>query len=1017
MRSPLNTNTMVHVVQNSSQDWKDEKAKKTATVLRQLEGGSKEQEASRYANSLGLPYLDLNIFPADPGEVTVISEEDSRKFRIAFFDKTKKVVRVAFADPEDVEATGFVEKLAEAHDWTIEPYVVSMQSLEKVWNTYKKTPFLQSLDLLKVSLSGEDLRRFEENFSELLKLRRSSTVSISQTIEVILAGANKLRASDIHIEPEVDAVRLRYRIDGVLQDIGEISNDIYRLTLSRVKMLAKMKINVRDRSQDGHFGIEIDGKKVDLRVNIIPGSHGESINLRILNADSVLLDIGTLGLEGETLEKVLHAIRKPHGMILNTGPTGSGKTTTLYTLLHSINKPEVKIITIEDPIEYQLPGIVQTEVSKDKSYTFAAALRAIVRQDPDVILVGEIRDEETADISVNAALTGHLLLSTLHTNSAPGAIGRLIELGVKPSIIASATDIIIGQRLVRTLCTECREAYEPAEETIDSIRQVLSVISPKAKVEIPHEIKVLWKPVGCPKCNLTGYHGRISILEAFTITKPIEELILNMGTEREIMRAAIEDGMVTMLQDGIVKAIRGTTTLEEVWRSTGQKDTMQEIYEELMPSLLSKASVISATALADVKENLISFDAFQKYASGLRDSDLIRAIFAAALILHAGDVHLEPADDVVSVRFRVDGILQTVLSIPKNIYPAILGEIKLWSGLKSGERSGVVDGRFSLSIEEPFDDIKPGKTDVRLSIILGGYGETAVMRILGGSSVKLSLDSLEFRKENLDRIEIALRKPNGMVVNVGPTGSGKTTTLYSILSRLNTPEVKIITVEDPIEYQLPGILQTQVNEAEGYSFAGALRALLRQNPDILMLGEIRDEETAVISIQAAVTGHLVLSTVHANSAAGAVSRILGMGVSADDLANAINCFISQRLVRKLCPHCRKEDHASKEESAMIEKILQKAPTGTIKKDLQKDRIYRAVGCPQCNSVGFSGQIVLSEVLLNDSEIEGLITGNALASEINATAIKNGMIPLSVDGVLAALEGRTTLDEIRRVTDE
>ncbi|MEI7749867.1 MAG: GspE/PulE family protein [Candidatus Moraniibacteriota bacterium] len=1008
---------MVQVIQNTSQDWKDAKAKKTTTVLHQLEGESKEQEASRYAASIGLPYLDLNVFPADPGQVTAIPEEEARRLGIAVFDKTKKVVRVAFANPEDGEATAFVDMLAEERGWTIEPYVVSMQSLEKVWHVYKTVPLLKNLDLLKVSLSGEDLRQFEENFSELLKLKNSSTISISQTIEIILAGANKLRASDIHIEPEVDTVRLRYRIDGVLQDVGDISKDIYRLTLSRVKMLSKMKINVRDRSQDGHFGIEIDGKKVDLRVNIIPGSHGESINLRILNADSVLLDIRLLGLEGETLEKVLHAVNKPHGMILNTGPTGSGKTTTLYSLLHSINKPEVKIITIEDPIEYQLPGIVQTEVSKDKSYTFAAALRAIVRQDPDVILVGEIRDEETADISVNAALTGHLLLSTVHANSAPGAIGRLIELGVKPSLIASATDIIIGQRLVRTLCTECKESYEPAKETIDSIRQVLSVISPKAHIEIPHEINALWKPIGCPKCNLTGYHGRISILEAFTITKPIEELILNMGTEREIMRAAIEDGMVTMLQDGIVKAIRGITTLEEVWRSTGQKDTMQEIYEELMPSLLSKASVISASALTAAKENLASFEIFQKYASGLKDSDMLRSIFAAALILHAGDVHLEPADDVIFVRFRIDGILQTVLSIPKNIYPSILGEIKLWSGLKTGERSGVVDGRFSLSVEEPFDDIRPGKTDVRLSIILGGYGETAVMRILGGSSVKLSLDSLEFRKENLDRINTALRKPNGMIVNVGPTGSGKTTTLYSVLSKLNTSEVKIITVEDPIEYQLPGILQTQVNEEEGYTFAGALRALLRQNPDILMLGEIRDEETAVISIQAAVTGHLVLSTVHANSAAGAVSRILGMGVAADDLANAMNCFISQRLVRRLCQHCRKEDSATEEESAMIGRILEKAPESFLKGITDRNKVFRTVGCPQCNGVGFSGQVVLSEVLLNDADIEGLITGNALTSEINSTAVKNGMIPLPVDGILAVLEGRTTLDEIRRVTDE
>ncbi len=1008
---------MVHVIQKSGQGWKDSKAAKTAKLLQELQGESMEQEAARRASALGLPYLDLHIFPANSEDVTLIAEEDARRLGIAAFDKTGDTIRVAFADPENVEAEAYVTEFAKTNRWSIEPFVVSTQSLEKVWGTYKSAPILRSLDLLRISLSGEDLRKFEENFDELLSLKNATTVSISQTVEIILAGANKLRASDIHIEPEADSVRLRYRIDGVLQDVGNIPKDIYRLTLSRVKMLAKMKINIRDRSQDGHFEMTVDGKKTDLRASVIPGNHGESINIRILNAESVLLDMPTLGLEGETLEKVRHAINLPHGMILNTGPTGSGKTTTLYSLLHSINKSEVKIITVEDPVEYQLPGIVQTEVSKDRSYTFAAALRAIVRQDPDVILVGEIRDEETAEVAVNAALTGHLLFSTIHANTAPGAVGRFVELGVKPSLIASATNIIIGQRLVRVLCDDCKESYEPAKETLDGIEQILSIISPKAKISIPHETKKLWKSVGCQKCGLTGYRGRIGIFEAFTITKSIEELILNLGTEREITRAAVEDGMVTMIQDGMVKALRGITTLEEVWRATGKRDTLQEIYEDLMPSLLSRASVISASSLSEAKEHLSSFEDFRTYAATLDENALLRAIFAAALLLHAGDVHFEPTDDTILVRFRIDGILQTVLSFPKNTYPSVLGEIKLWSGLKTGERSGVVDGRFSLSVLTPFDTVKAGRTDVRLSIILGGYGETAVMRVLGGSEVELSLDALDFRKENLERIEAAIKRPNGIIVNVGPTGSGKTTTLYSMLAKLNTPEVKIITVEDPIEYRLPGILQTQVNAEEGYSFPEALSVLLRQNPDILMLGEIRDEETAKIAVQAAVTGHLVLSTVHANSAAGAIARILGMGISTDDLANAANCLISQRLVRKLCPHCRKEDHPTADEAKMIRRISAMIPEELHPDTLRTDMVYRAVGCPECNGVGYSGQIVLSEVLEKDRDIEKLISENALTSEIEDTALKNGMLPLSADGLLAVFEGRTTIEEVRRVTDE
>jgi type II secretory ATPase GspE/PulE/Tfp pilus assembly ATPase PilB-like protein len=1008
---------MVKVIQQSGQDWKDTKTAEAAKVLRELEGESKEQEAARRAAALGLPYLDLHIFPANAEDVTLINEEDARRLGLAIFDKTGDTIRTAFADPENTEAEAFIAELAKKNRWTVEPFVVSEQSLDKVWSTYGTAPLMRSLDLLRISLSGEDLRKFEKNFEELLSLKNATTISISQTVEIILAGANKLRASDIHIEPEDDSVRLRYRIDGVLQDVGNIPKDIYRLTLSRVKMLSRMKINVRDRSQDGHFDMSVDGKKTDLRASVIPGSHGESINLRILNVESVLLDMKTLGLEGETLVKVLHAISKPNGMILNTGPTGSGKTTTLYSLLHSINKPEVKIITVEDPVEYQLPGIVQTEVSKDRSYSFALALRAIVRQDPDVILVGEIRDEETAEVAVNAALTGHLLFSTIHANTAPGAVGRFIELGVKPSLIASATDIIIGQRLVRILCDACKEAYEPAKETLDGIEQILSIISPKAKVEIPHNVKMLWKSVGCQQCGFTGFHGRVGIFEAFTITKPIEELILNLGTEREITRAAIEDGMVTMIQDGMVKALRGMTTLEEVWRATGQRDTLQEIYEGLMPSLLSRASVIPSQTFAEVQKHIVSFEDFGKYAATLTESALLRAIFAAALLLKAGDIHFEPTDTTILVRFRIDGILQTVLSFPKNTYPSVLGEIKLWSGLKTGERSGVIDGRFSLSVLETFNHVKAGRTDIRLSIILGGFGETAVMRILGGSAVELSLDALDFRKENLALIEAAIRRPNGIIVNIGPTGSGKTTTLYSMLARLNKPEVKIITVEDPIEYQLPGILQTQVNEDEGYSFPEALRVLLRQNPDIMMLGEIRDEETAKIAIQAAVTGHLVLSTVHANSAAGAISRILGMGISTDDLANAANCLISQRLVRKLCPLCRKEDQPNEEESAMIARIVAKIPASLKTDSLRTDVVFRAIGCPECNGVGYNGQIVLSEVLEKDRTIEKLIAENALTSEIEDAALKNGMIPLSVDGLLAVFEGRTTIDEVRRVTDE
>ncbi|MEI6650437.1 MAG: GspE/PulE family protein [Candidatus Moraniibacteriota bacterium] len=1008
---------MVKVVDSSAPQWKDDKQQQTDDALKGLAGVSKEQAAARLAARIGLPYFDLHIFPASQEDITLISEEDALKYRIAVFEKSGGKIRVAFADPENTEAANFVAQLADAHGWQVEPFVVSVPSLEKVWQVYREAPLMKDFDLLRVTLSGEELSRFEANFSALMQLKNASKISISETIEIILAGANKLRASDIHIEPEKDRVRLRYRIDGVLQDIGSISQDIYRLTLSRVKMLSHMKINIRDRAQDGHFGIMLEDRPIDLRVNIIPGNHGESITMRILNTDDVLYDMSKLGVEGATYDKIREESEKPHGMIINTGPTGSGKTTTLYSILNALNSTDRKIITVEDPIEYQIPGIVQTEVSQGREYGFATALRAIVRQDPDVILIGEIRDEETAEISVNAAMTGHLVLSTVHANTAPGAIPRLIELGAKPSAIASALNVVIGQRLVRKLCEHCKVSYEPAEETIDSLREILSIISPKAKVEIPHEIQHLWNPKGCPECGLTGFHGRIGIFESFTITKEIEQAIVDLGTERDITRVAVEDGMVTMVQDGILKSIAGHTSLEEVWRATGQKSSLQELYAELMPSLLSRTSLLSAELFRKTKAHLATLSEYGNYMTSLGDKELLRSIFAAALLLKAGDIHLEPAESEVLVRFRIDGILQTAARFPKNIYPAILGEIKLWSGLKSGQRAGVVDGRFSLTVKESFEGIRVGTTDFRLSIILGGFGETAVMRILDNSLTELTLEALSFRPENLVRIQAALKRANGIIINTGPTGSGKTTSLYSMLSKLNKPDVKIITVEDPIEYRLAGILQTQVNTDEGYSFSEALRALLRQNPDILMIGEIRDEDTAKIALQSAETGHLVLSTIHANGAIGVIPRFLGMGASPDELSNSVICLIAQRLVRKLCPHCRKEVAPTEEETEIIDRVLRQVPENLQATTSEPHKIFTTTGCDQCNGTGFSGQIVISEVLSMDPDIQELVVTGALSAKIEETAIKNGMLTLVGDGILAVLEGRTTLDEVRRVTNE
>jgi type II secretory ATPase GspE/PulE/Tfp pilus assembly ATPase PilB-like protein len=414
-------------------------------------------------------------------------------------------------------------------------------------------------------------------------------------------------------------------------------------------------------------------------------------------------------------------IQGGRGLFLVTGATGSGKTTTLYTLLHHINKPGTKIITVEDPIEYSLPGIVQTEVSKDKSYTFATALRAVVRQDPDVILVGEIRDNETADISVNAALTGHLVLSTLHSNGAAASIPRLIELGVRPSLIASSINLLIAQRLVRVLCKECKVPYKPAKETIDSITKFITILSPKAKIALPKNMDTLWKPVGCPACNLTGYRGRKGIFELFTMTPEIVKIINDLGTEQEILKAALEGGMITMTQDGILKALNGLTTIEEVLRVTDQGDLLQSIYAELMPNELSRAAFVTAQAFDAALTNSSSLETFGTYVTGIAAEDRLQALFAAAAAMKAGDIHIEPTGETFEVRFRLDGILKTVATLPINEYPGFLSQIKLLAGLKSGERAGITDGRFSIQFEKPEQVGGNAKIDIRLSIILGGF--------------------------------------------------------------------------------------------------------------------------------------------------------------------------------------------------------------------------------------------------------------------------------------------------------
>jgi len=417
----------------------------------------------------------------------------------------------------------------------------------------------EKLEELKIPNSKEleekikNLSQYKEELEKVLQKE------ITLLFQVLMGGAVILKTSDVHLEPKRDFAQLRVRLDGILHDVINFNLKVYKLLLSRLKLMSGLKLNIVDKPQDGRFSIIVD-REIEVRVSSLPSEYGETIVMRLLDPKS-LLNLEDLGLRKDLLETLEKEIKKPNGMIVVTGPTGSGKTTTLYAILRKIKSPEIKIITLEDPIEYKLEGIVQTQVNPKKGYDFANGLRAIVRQDPDAILVGEIRDLETASIALQAALTGHLVLSTLHTNDAAGTVARLIALGEKPVNIAPALNLAIAQRLVRKVCKHCKKMEIPTEKEREKIKKAFEIIGKKAPFfdKIP-------KAEGCKECNFTGYKGRMGIYEFFLVDEEMENFILKEPSIADMRKKAIEKGMVPMYQDGLLKVLEGITTIEEVER-------------------------------------------------------------------------------------------------------------------------------------------------------------------------------------------------------------------------------------------------------------------------------------------------------------------------------------------------------------------------------------------------------------------------------------------------------------------
>lgn len=416
-----------------------------------------------------------------------------------------------------------------------------------------------------LEIKEDELDQLENQIKDIGDLKnRLKTISATQLLEILVAGAIKTKASDIHFEPGADSTRIRYRLDGVLHDISSFEKKTYIKILNRIKILSKMRLNIHDTPQDGRFTIRQKSVDIEVRVSVIPSEFGETIVTRLLDPRNIKGDLEELGLRPDLLEIIRIELKNKTGSILTSGPTGSGKTTTLYAFVNTLNEPGTKIITIEDPIEYHITNISQTQVDQKKKYTFSNGLRSIVRQDPDIILVGEIRDRETAEIALNAALTGHLVLSTIHTNNAAGIIPRLIDLGVKPQIIAPAINLSIAQRLLRKLCPDCKKSVKITSEQLKTVRETLVSISKKISLPELNSNLNIYTAGQCSKCSSSGYLGRTGVFELFRVSRNVERLILTSPAISDIEDAALKEGMTTILQDAYIKLLQGITSFEEI---------------------------------------------------------------------------------------------------------------------------------------------------------------------------------------------------------------------------------------------------------------------------------------------------------------------------------------------------------------------------------------------------------------------------------------------------------------------
>jgi type II secretory ATPase GspE/PulE/Tfp pilus assembly ATPase PilB-like protein len=543
--------------------------KKQEERLEELHRREEEQLAEMLAGRYAIEYVDLTSKSIDTDALRLIPEKEARESEVAAFRKVNKKIFVAMRAPERDDAARSVANL-ERLGYEVRRFIVSRASLDHAWDRYHDLSFATETEAGVLTLSNETIQRMLVEIKTLEDVRKhitehmgsKDTHRISRALEVTMAGALSLGASDVHLEPEEKGVRMRYRLDGVLLEVVMFDATTYGLLSSRLKLLSGLKLNIKNAAQDGRFSIVVNEKEIEIRASVLPGAYAETIVMRILDPSTIALPMERLGFDKYLMDIFDKEIQKPNGMILNTGPTGSGKTTTLYAFLRKVSNSENKVVTIEDPIEYHLDGVVQTQVSKE--YTFASGLRSTLRQDPDIIMVGEIRDAEVASTAVNASLTGHLVFSTLHTNDAAGTFPRLIDMGVNADILGAALTVAMAQRLVRRLCEHCRVEAPITGDDLKTMQQLLAHIPhPEG---LPENKERMYVPKGCDKCGGIGYKGRIGVVEVILMDKAVEETIRKTSSEREIWRAAKPQSIRRMAQDGAVKVLQGVTSLDELGR-------------------------------------------------------------------------------------------------------------------------------------------------------------------------------------------------------------------------------------------------------------------------------------------------------------------------------------------------------------------------------------------------------------------------------------------------------------------